>query len=120
MYNRFAIPAEGRQQVAGSLSGGEQQILSLAPALVNHTQLLIADEPMLGLAPRVAEELLGLFCELRDAGSTVLLVGERPQGIVDVANQVSLLRMGRITWTGPTGDLDQATLEAAYFGDVRA
>ena len=116
VYDRFAILAGRRQQHAGSLSGGEQQILSLAPALIHRTQLLIADEPTLGLAPRVADEVLGLFSELRDAGSTVLLVGERPQGIVDIADQVSLLHVGRITWTGPADELDQATLEASYFG----
>jgi ABC-type branched-subunit amino acid transport system ATPase component len=120
VYDRFAILAGRRQQHAGSLSGGEQQILSLAPALIHRTQLLIADEPTLGLAPRVADEVLGLFSELRDAGSTVLLVGERPQGIVDIADQVSLLHVGRITWTGPAGELDQATLEASYFGDANS
>ena len=79
--------------------------------------MLIVDEPTLGLAPRVADEVLTLFSELRDEGVTVLLVGERPHGLVDVADQVSLISAGRITWSGSPSNLDQATLEESYFGE---
>jgi ABC-type branched-subunit amino acid transport system ATPase component len=120
VYERFRILGERRRQHAGSLSGGEQQILSLAPALVHRAKVLIADEPTLGLAPRVADEVLGLFSELRDEGTTVLLVGESPHGIVDIADQVALIHVGRITWSGPAAELDQATLEESYFGEAAA
>jgi ABC-type branched-subunit amino acid transport system ATPase component len=116
-YDRFRLLGARRRQPAGSLSGGEQQMLSLAPALVRPAEVLIVDEPTLGLAPRVADEVFGIFAELRSAGSTVLLVGESPHGIVDVADQVALLHVGRITWSGPASELDQATLEESYFGE---
>jgi ABC-type branched-subunit amino acid transport system ATPase component len=118
VYDRFRILGGRRRQAAGSLSGGEQQILSLAPALVHRAKVLIADEPTLGLAPRVADEVLALFSELRDAGTTVLLVGESPHGIVDIADQVALIHVGRIFWSGPAAELDQATLEESYFGEA--
>jgi ABC-type branched-subunit amino acid transport system ATPase component len=117
VYERFRVLGERRRQDAGSLSGGEQQMLSLAPTLVHRTKVLIVDEPTLGLAPRVAEEVLTLFTELRDAGTAVLLVGESPHGIVDIADEVALLHVGRITWSGPASDLEQATLEESYFGE---
>ena len=69
VYERFRVLGERRRQPAGSLSGGEQQMLSLAPALVHRAEVLIADEPTLGLAPRVADDVLRIFAELRDDGS---------------------------------------------------
>jgi ABC-type branched-subunit amino acid transport system ATPase component len=119
VFRRFPVLGERRRQPAGSLSGGEQQMLSLAPLLVQGAELLIADEPTLGLAPRVVDQILGIFIELRDRGATVLLVGESPQGIVGVADRVLLLHAGRVTWSGGASDLDQHTLEAAYFGAPR-
>jgi ABC-type branched-subunit amino acid transport system ATPase component len=119
-YDRFPLLGQRRRQHAGSLSGGEQQMLSVAPALMRRAEVLIVDEPTLGLAPRVADEVLSIFSELRDSGSTVLLVGESPHGIVDIADQVSLLHVGRITWSGPPSDLDQETLEESYFGETTA
>jgi ABC-type branched-subunit amino acid transport system ATPase component len=120
VYERFAILGERRRQHAGSLSGGQQQLLSLAPTLVHRTGLLNADEPTLGLAPRVADDVLAVFDELRRAGGTVLLVGESPRGLVDIADQVALLHAGRITWSGPPDALERADLEASYFGDAAA
>jgi ABC-type branched-subunit amino acid transport system ATPase component len=119
VYARFPVLGERRRQHAGSLSGGEQQMLSLAPTLVNNADLLIADEPTLGLAPRVVEQILQIFTELRDRGTTVLLVGESPHGIVDIADRVMLLHVGHVTWSGAASELDQATLEASYFGVAR-
>jgi ABC-type branched-subunit amino acid transport system ATPase component len=116
VYERFPVLGERRRQSAGSLSGGEQQMLSLAPMLVHDTDVLIADEPTLGLAPRVVEQILAVFTELRDRGTTVLLVGESPHGIVAIADEVMLLHVGHVTWSGPASELDQGTLEAAYFG----
>lgn len=116
-YDRFPLLAERRRQHAGSLSGGEQQMLSLAPTVVHRAEVLIADEPTLGLAPRIADDVLSIFSELRDAGSTVLLVGESPRGIVDIADHIALLHVGRISWSGPASELEQATLEQSYFGD---
>jgi ABC-type branched-subunit amino acid transport system ATPase component len=118
VYERFRLLGERRRQRAGSLSGGEQQMLSIAPTLMRETEVLIVDEPTLGLAPRVADDVLSIFAELRDGGSTVLLVGESPRGIVDIADHVSLLHGGRITWSGSRSELDQETLEESYFGET--
>jgi ABC-type branched-subunit amino acid transport system ATPase component len=119
VYERFPVLGERRRQQAGSLSGGEQQMLSLAPMLVRETELLIADEPALGLAPRIVEQILGIFTELRDRGTTVLLVGESPHGIIGIADQAMLLHVGHVTWAGAASELDQATLEESYFGAAR-
>ncbi|CUU56658.1 ABC-type branched-chain amino acid transport system, ATPase component [Parafrankia irregularis] len=116
VYERFPALGTRRRQHAGSLSGGEQQMLSLAPMLAEPTELLIADEPMLGLAPRIADQILGVFDDLRVRGTTILLVGESPHGIVDIADQVSLIHAGRMTWSGLASDLDRTVLEQAYFG----
>ena len=91
-------------------------MLSLAPMLVHETDLLIADEPTLGLAPRIVEQILAVFTELRGRGTTVLLVAESPQGIVGIADHAMLLHVGHVTWSGAASDLDQATLEESYFG----
>ncbi len=119
LYQRFPVLGERRRQHAGSLSGGEQQMLSLAPMLVLGTELLIADEPTLGLAPRIVEQILGVFIELRERGTTVLLVAESPHGIVGVADRVMLLHVGQVVWSGAASELDQDILEAAYFGAAR-
>jgi ABC-type branched-subunit amino acid transport system ATPase component len=118
IYDRYRVLGERRRQHAGILSGGEQQMLSLAPVLVHRVDVLIADEPTLGLAPRVAEEVCEVFAELSARGTAVLLVGESPRGLLDIADRVSLLHVGRITWSGTAAELDQATLEASYFGEA--
>jgi ABC-type branched-subunit amino acid transport system ATPase component len=118
VYDRYRVLGERRRQQAGSLSGGEQQMLSLAPILVHRVEVLIADDPTLGLAPRAANEVCTLYAELSGQGVAVLLVGESPHGLVEIADRVSLLHVGRITWSGAPTELDQATLEASYFGDI--
>jgi ABC-type branched-subunit amino acid transport system ATPase component len=116
VYERFPVLGERRRQHAGTLSGGEQQMLSLAPMLVHGSDLLIADEPTLGLAPRVVEQILQIFTEVRDRGTTLLLVAESPQGIIGISDHAMLLHVGQVTWSGTASDLDQATVEASYFG----
>jgi ABC-type branched-subunit amino acid transport system ATPase component len=119
VYERFPHLGRRRRLPAGSLSGGEQQMLALAPALIKDPEILIADEPTLGLAPRVASEVLGLFRELREAGTTILLVGESPRGLIDIADHAVLMHGGRVAWTGDAKSLDSATLEQAYFNQGR-
>jgi ABC-type branched-subunit amino acid transport system ATPase component len=118
VYERFGLLRQRRNQHAGALSGGEQQMLSLAATLVHPAEVVIADEPTLGLAPRVADEVLSIFVELRQRGATILLVGESPHGITDIADSVALLHMGGVAWSGRAADLDNATLEASYFGHL--
>jgi ABC-type branched-subunit amino acid transport system ATPase component len=115
-YARFPILAERRRQVAGLLSGGEQQMLSLAPALAKPPALLIADEPTLGLAPIVAAQLMEAILELRDQGTAVLLVEEHARNALTVADTVVLMELGTIAWSGPRVDVDVDFLASAYLG----
>jgi ABC-type branched-subunit amino acid transport system ATPase component/branched-subunit amino acid ABC-type transport system permease component len=115
-FDRFPILGERRRQPAGNLSGGEQQMLTMAPILVKPPKLLIADEPTLGLAPLVVQEIIGVFAELRDQGVTLLVVEERAKAVLDIADEVALLELGHVVWAGPRADLDPEQLAAIYLG----
>jgi ABC-type branched-subunit amino acid transport system ATPase component/branched-subunit amino acid ABC-type transport system permease component len=118
VYERFPILRERRAVPAGSLSGGEQQMLTMAPLMVRPPQVLIADEPTLGLAPRIAGEILEMFQELRDRGVTLLIVEERAKSLLEIADSVILLELGRVVWAGARQDLDQERLAAVYLGQA--
>jgi energy-coupling factor transporter ATP-binding protein EcfA2 len=77
------------------------------------------DEPTLGLAPLVVTQLIELFTELRSRGTTLLLAEERAKGVLDVADQVVLLELGRILWAGPRNDLQEEQLAAIYLGSAQ-
>ncbi|GAB2808139.1 hypothetical protein GCM10022221_01770 [Actinocorallia aurea] len=115
-YERFPRLAERRDLHAGSLSGGEQQILALAPALVRPPKVLIADEPSLGLAPLVVRQVFELFGELREKGVALLVVEEKAHEALEIADTVAYMGQGRITWRGPRADVDADELAAAYLG----
>ncbi|MEU9178575.1 ATP-binding cassette domain-containing protein [Streptomyces sp. NPDC048550] len=119
VYDRFPRLGERRGVPAGALSGGEQQMLALAPLLQRPPEVLIADEPSLGLAPRVVEEVYALLTELRDAGTALLLVEEKAAGILGVADTVAYLSRGRVSWCGPRAEVEADRLTAAYLGMVR-
>jgi ABC-type branched-subunit amino acid transport system ATPase component/branched-subunit amino acid ABC-type transport system permease component len=119
VYQRFPLLAARRRVPAGALSGGEQQILAIAPLLYQPPEVLIADEPTLGLAPLVIAGLIDLFAELRSRGTTLLLAEERARGVLDIADQVILLELGRILWTGPRSDLHEDQLTAIYLGSAQ-
>ena len=119
VYGRFPILGERRRQLAGLLSGGEQQMLSLAPALAHPPATFIADEPMLGLAPMACEAVMRAIAELRDLGTAVLLVEEKPQQVLDVADTVAFMELGRLVWCGPRDEIDQESLAASYFGSTK-
>ncbi|MGW2269138.1 ABC transporter permease subunit [Streptomyces yangpuensis] len=116
VYDRFPRLAERRGVNAGALSGGEQQMLALAPLLQRPPEVLIADEPSLGLAPRVAEEVYALLTELRDTGTALLLVEEKAAGILGVADTVAYLSRGRVAWCGPRDEVEADRLTEAYLG----
>jgi len=115
-YERFPILAERRKQPAGLLSGGEQQMLSLVPLLVDPPPVFIADEPTLGLAPLAAKTVMGSIVELRDRGSAILLVEEHAQNAMRVADTLVLMELGNVVWSGPRDDADVAMLSKAYLG----
>ncbi|MFD3781048.1 ATP-binding cassette domain-containing protein [Streptomyces sp. NPDC058612] len=116
VYDRFPRLGERRGVAAGSLSGGEQQMLALAPLLQRPPEVLIADEPSLGLAPRVVEEVYALLTELRGAGTALLLVEEKAAGILGVADTVAYLSQGRVSWCGPRAEVEADRLTEAYLG----
>lgn len=119
VYDRFAVLGERRRVAAGNLSGGEQQLLTLAPVVTRPPRVLIADEPTLGLAPLVVESLMGLFAELRDEGVSLLLVEEKARRVLELADQVAFLELGHVLWLGPRDAVDEAELGAAYLGAAR-
>ncbi|MER7760448.1 ATP-binding cassette domain-containing protein [Streptomyces sp. NPDC097619] len=116
VYERFPRLGRRRGVPAGSLSGGEQQMLALAPLLQRPPRVLIADEPALGLAPQVVEEVYALLAELRDAGTALLLVEERAVGALAIADRVAYLADGRVTWCGPRAEVRADRLADAYLG----
>lgn len=119
VYDRFPRLGERRGVPAGALSGGEQQMLALAPLLQRPPEVLVADEPSLGLAPRVVEEVYALLTELRDAYTALLLVEEKAAGILGVADTVAYLSQGRVSWCGPRAEVEADRLTAAYLGMAR-
>ncbi|MFJ6485247.1 MULTISPECIES: ABC transporter permease subunit [unclassified Streptomyces] len=116
VYARFPRLAERRAIPAGALSGGEQQMLALAPLLQQPPAVLIADEPSLGLAPRVVEEVYALLTELRAAGTALLLVEEKAAEILGIADTVAYLSQGRVSWCGPRAEVEADRLTEAYLG----
>ncbi|MCU1458763.1 MAG: transporter related [Actinomycetia bacterium] len=115
-YDRFPVLYQRRSAHAGNLSGGEQQMLTLAPLLVRPPSILVADEPTLGLAPLVIEELVTLFQELTQRGVAILLVEERARDVVQIADRVAILTRGEITWSGSARDVNADALTDAYLG----
>ena len=115
-YERFSVLGVRRKQSAGLLSGGEQQMLSLVPAMVAPPKVLIADEPTLGLAPLVGEAVMDAIGEIRDQGTAVLLVEEHARNALGVADTLSFLELGHIVWSGRPDEADLTLLSSAYLG----
>jgi ABC-type branched-subunit amino acid transport system ATPase component/branched-subunit amino acid ABC-type transport system permease component len=115
-YERFPILQDRRKLTAGLLSGGEQQMLSLAPALADPPKVLIADEPTLGLAPMAAIAVMEAIIELRDRGCAVLLVEEHAQNALKVADNIAFMELGTIVWSGPRGEANMELLAGTYLG----
>ena len=116
--DRFPILGERQNQLAGNLSGGEQQILTLAPLLANPPEVLIADEPSLGLAPLIVNQILELFIEFKERGVALLLVEEKARDVLEIADSVAFISLGHITWHGPRSEVDHDQLDAAYLGEA--
>jgi branched-chain amino acid transport system ATP-binding protein len=105
MEERFPILAERRHQKAGLLSGGEQQMLAIARALMAGPRLLLMDEPSLGLAPQMVERVFDLIVALREEGLTILLVEQNVPMSLDIADQAVVLANGRAVLSGSAADL---------------
>ena len=117
MRELFPIVGEMRDRQAGSLSGGQQQQLAIARALVARPDVLLLDEPSLGLAPQVVDLVFEALRAVRDRGVTVLLVEQRAQRTVAFADRTYVLANGELTTTlGPKDAGDTERLIAAYLG----
>jgi len=116
-YGLFPVLAERRRQRAGTLSGGEQQMLALARALMARPQLVLLDEPSLGLSPILIEEIFSTIAQIRREGVTILLVEQNAHVALEVADRGYVLETGRVTVSGPAKALksDRAIVEA-YLG----
>ena len=118
MYERFPILAKRSQQQAGTLSGGEQQMLAIARGLMSDPRLLLLDEPSLGLAPLVVKAVFQLISEIRDRhGKTILLVEQNAQKALALSDYAYVLENGRIVLEGPGRELlDDSAIRKAYLG----
>ncbi|MDP2261793.1 MAG: ABC transporter ATP-binding protein [Hydrogenophaga sp.] len=116
-FERFPRLAERRHQLAGTLSGGEQQMLAMSRALMSEPRLLLLDEPSLGLAPLIIADIFRSIRALRDAGLTILLVEQMANQALSVADRAYVLETGRVTLEG-TGQqlLKDPAVRAAYLG----
>ena len=117
VYRLFPILAERAQQRAGTLSGGEQQMLSIGRALMANPRMLLLDEPSLGLAPLVVQEIFQVTRKLRDNGTTILLVEQNAQAALEICDRGYVLEAGRIVLEGsPEGLLANDEVRRAFLG----
>jgi branched-chain amino acid transport system ATP-binding protein len=117
VYDMFPRLAERRHQVAGSLSGGEQQMLALGRALLSKPKLLLLDEPSLGLAPLIVRQIFNIIAQIHREGMTVLLVEQNVNLALETASRAYVLQTGRVAIDGPVETLKSDPLvQRAYLG----
>ena len=117
VFLRFPRLKEREKQIAGTLSGGEQQMLAMARALMSKPKLMMLDEPSMGLAPILVEQIFGIIKELHQAGTTILLVEQNAQMALQVADRAYVMETGNITLQGPAEELlHNEAVQKAYLG----
>ena len=117
VFDQFPRLKERRKQVAGTLSGGEQQMLAMGRALMSHPTLLMLDEPSMGLAPILVEQIFDIIKDLHKAGTTILLVEQNAQAALSVADRGYVLETGRIVTSGTGHELlESPAIKKAYLG----
>jgi len=120
ILGRFPVLAERTRQSAGTLSGGEQQQLAIARALMAQPRVIVYDEPSLGLAPRIVDHIFELIGELRDEGVTTILVEQNARRALALGDRGYVLSAGRVVASGSASELGSMDLSQLYFGDVGA
>jgi branched-chain amino acid transport system ATP-binding protein len=113
----FPRLAERRNQMGGTLSGGEQQMLAIGRALMAHPQVLLLDEPSMGLAPMLVSQIFAIIKEINEQGTTVLLVEQNAVQALSLAHRAYVLELGRVVREAPASDLlDDPSVREAYLG----
>lgn len=117
-YDLFPILGERRSQAAGTLSGGEQQMLAMGRALMSQPKLLMLDEPSMGLSPIMMQKIMATISELKSTGTTILLVEQNAQAALSLADQGHVMEVGNIVLSGTGQDLiHDESVRKAYLGE---
>ncbi|MBO7334877.1 MAG: ABC transporter ATP-binding protein [Lachnospiraceae bacterium] len=118
VYKRFPRLAERKNQIAGTLSGGEQQMLAMGRALMSHPSILLMDEPSMGLSPIFVNEIFDIIKEVSKGGTTVLLVEQNAKKALSIADRAYVLETGKIVLEGKASDLlNNEAIKKAYLGE---
>ncbi|MCC0098753.1 MULTISPECIES: ABC transporter ATP-binding protein [Streptomyces] len=117
-YEMFPILGERRKQAAGTLSGGEQQMLAMGRALMSRPKLLMLDEPSMGLSPLMMQKIMATIAELKSTGTTILLVEQNAQAALSLADQAHVMEIGKIVLSGSGQELlHNEDVRKAYLGE---
>ena len=118
VYSRFPRLAERKNQLAGTLSGGEQQMLAMGRALMSHPSIILMDEPSMGLSPIFVNEIFDIIKEVSAQGTTVLLVEQNAKKALSIADRAYVLETGKIVLSGKASDLlNDDSIKRAYLGE---
>ncbi|MCH5192887.1 MAG: ABC transporter ATP-binding protein [Oscillospiraceae bacterium] len=118
VYKRFPRLEERKSQIAGTLSGGEQQMLAMGRALMSHPSIILMDEPSMGLSPLYVSEIFDIIREVNEGGTTVLLVEQNAKKALSIANRAYVLETGNIVLSGDAGELmNNDSVKKAYLGE---
>ncbi len=118
VYERFPRLEERKNQVAGTLSGGEQQMLAMGRALMSKPRIILMDEPSMGLSPLLVSEIFDIIKVINESGTTVLLVEQNAKKALSIADRAYVLETGNITLSGDAKDLiNDESVKKAYLGE---
>lgn len=118
VYNKFPRLKERKEQIAGTLSGGEQQMLAMGRALMSHPKIILMDEPSMGLSPLYVNEIFKIIEEISSSGTTVLLVEQNAKKALSIANRAYVLETGKVVLEGQAKELiNDDSIKKAYLGE---